>query len=371
MVALKFLLLYFQKKRVSLLVDMSHPHIYVHMLVWNDRRYLPDVFATLESQTCRADMTIRLLDNGSTDDSLVFIREKMPQSLVARNGKNLGFAEGHNQLVRFTLDHLVTDEEAYILIMNPDMILKETVVEELARVLTEHPDVAAVQPKLYRAFRDETSEDVTPDATQSDIIDTTGMRVSASWRMTDRGAGELDTGQYDTQTDIFAPTGTMMMIRASAVRDLLIDQDLYDRDFFTYREDCDFAWRFARAGFHALFVPTAIAWHYRGMAGIEKQSWMQRLFNRRTQRPFFAALATRNQLFVLLRNLTLLGFLKAFPRILFHEGGRVLYGFFFEKETRARLLGMWRYLPRQWRCRKLIQAQARVSESLLKQVYVG
>lgn len=345
------------------------PHVYIHMLIWNDRRYLPDVLSTLDAQTYKSDMTLRILDNGSSDDSLAFVREKNPQAIVARNVKNLGFAEGHNQLVRYTLGHLTTDEDAFILIMNPDMILKETVVETLAQALIDNPDVAAVQPKLYRAFRDETSEDMTPDATQSDIIDTTGMRVSKSWRMSDRGAGELDAGQYDTQIDIFAPTGTMMMIRASAVRDLLIDGDLYDRDFHTYREDCDFAWRFARGGHKALFVPKAVTWHYRGMAGVEKQSWMKRLFNRRNQRPFFAALSTRNQLFVLLRNITFCGFVRALPRIAFHEGGRMAYGFFFESETRRRLVGMWRYLPRQWRCRKLIQEKRKVSEALLRKVY--
>ncbi len=341
------------------------PHVYAHILVWNDRRYLADLFASLQAQTY-PNFTVRVLDNGSNDGTLPYIKEHHPHVIVGRNVRNLGFAPGHNQLIQFTLEHLPSDDEAFVLVMNADMILKDTVVLELVKALQANPELGAVQPKLYRAFGEHLGDEALEETTQSDILDTTGMKVKRGWRMVDRGAGELDEGQYDQATDLFGPTGTMAMWRVSALRDMMLDGEVFDSDFFSYREDCDLAWRLARSGWKTEFVPTAIAWHYRGMYGAEKQTWWERIKNRRGQRPFTAALSTRNQLFVLIKNLSLLGLLLALPWILFHEGGRVMYGILMEKETRKRLLTNWSLWPKMFKKRALIMEQSKLPESVLR-----
>jgi GT2 family glycosyltransferase len=338
------------------------PHVYAHVLIWNDRRYLADLFSSLKAQTYQ-NLTVRVLDNGSSDGSATFLKEQYPQSIVAHNVRNLGFATGHNQLIRYTVEHLSPNEEAFILVMNADMILKETVIEELVKALQADPLLGAVQPKLYRAFGEQFGEETLEETTQSEIIDTTGLSVKHGWRMVDRGAGELDRGQYDAATDLFGPSGTMALWRVSALRDVMIEHEAFDDDFFAYREDCDLAWRLARSGWSTAFIPSAIAWHYRGMYGAEKQTWWERLKNRQNQRPFMAALATRNQLFVLIKNLSLWGFILAAPWLLFHEGGRVVYGLVFEPETRRRLLGSWSLWGKMLKKRRAVMNLAKLSEA--------
>lgn len=332
-------------------------HVTVNILSWNDLRYLSDLFASLQAQTYK-DVTVRVLANGSTDGATEYILREHPRLLAVRNVKNQGFAGGHNQLLRLALERSVPGTEHAIMIMNTDMILAPNAIEELVKALEEHPETDAVQPKLLRAYAEHGETDV--ETVRSDILDTTGMVVHAGWRMADRGAGEMDNGQYDTKTDIFAPTGTMFMIRESALRDVMIDGEMFDGDFFAYREDCDFALRFRRAGHKSLFVPGARAHHYRGMFGEEKRSLWKRLKDRRKQRPFLAALATRNQLFVLIKNLTFVDVILSSPRIVFGEGGRLLYGFLFEPETRKTLLSVPRLLPAMWRKRRATLALARV-----------
>ena len=338
-------------------------HVSINILVWNDLRYLQDLFASLAAQTYK-NVTVRVLDNGSTDGSTAYIMQHHPHALAVRNVKNLGFAGGHNQLVRLALERRKEGEENAILIMNPDMILHPECIEQLVKALQEHPDIDAVQPKLYRAYAEHGETDV--EAVKSDILDTTGLVVHKGWRMADRGAGELDKGQYDDQAEIFAPTGTMLLVREDAARDVLIDGEFFDNDFFTYREDCDFAWRFRRAGHRSLFVPAAKAHHYRGMYGEEKRTLWKRLRDRRKQRPFFAALSTRNQLFTLLKNLTFADAVLALPWIVFGEGGRVLYGFIFEPETRKALLGAPRLVPSMLRKRRQVMALNREKGSVLR-----
>ena len=327
--------------------------VFGHMLVWNDRRYLPDLFESIEGQTYD-NFTLRVLDNGSTDETLEYLQEYYPRTIVARNTKNNGFAGGHNQLLTFTFDHLNDEEDPYILIMNSDMILDKDVIKNLAEALDADPELGAVQPKLYRAFAEQVGDEVLEETVQSDILDTTGMAVARGWRMSDRGAGELDKKQYDEKTDLFGVTGTMSLFRLSALKSVM-DGEVFDGDFFAYREDCDLVWRLRKAGWKAGFVPSAIAWHYRGMYGAEKQTWWQRLKNRRGQRPFFAALSTRNQLFVLLKNLTFMDFLTNSPWIIFGEGTRIFYGFVFESQTRRRLLSAWMLVPKMLKRRRFIK----------------
>ncbi|MFH1766472.1 MAG: glycosyltransferase family 2 protein [Patescibacteria group bacterium] len=329
--------------------------VYAHMLVWNDRRYLPDLFESIEAQTYK-DFTLRVLDNGSTDETLTYLQEYYPHTIVARNTKNNGFAGGHNQLMQFTLDHMDdAAEDPFILIMNSDMILDPDVIKNLVAALDANPSLSAVQPKLYRAFAEQVGDEVLEETMKSDILDTTGMKVSRGWRMSDRGAGVLDTGQYDDKTDIFGATGTMALFRLSALQSVMDDHEIFDGVFFAYREDCDLVWRLRKAGWQAEFLPTAKAWHYRGMFGAEKQSLWQRLKNRRGQRPFFAALSTRNQLFVLIKNLTFIDFLTNLPWLVFGETSRVIYGFIFESQTRSRLLGMFKIIPSMLKKRSAIK----------------
>lgn len=327
--------------------------VIVHILCWNDRRYLPDLFASLEAQTYK-DIVVRMLDNGSTDDSYKYLQQHFAHTIVARNVRNLGFAPGHNQLMRFTLEHLPEEEldRTAILVMNPDMILHSDMIAKLVEALENDATVDAVQPKLYRAFGEHLGEEALEETVKSDILDTTGMKVKRGWRMVDRGAGEIDKGQYDGARDLFAPTGTCALYRATAVRDVLIDGEFYDGDFNTYREDCDLAWRWRRAGHRTAFIPAAKAWHYRGMYGAEKQSLWQRLKNRSRQRPYFAALSTRNQLFVLLKNLTFGEAVRSFPWIAAQEASRAVFGLLFERETRKLLLSAPKLVPAMLRKRK-------------------
>lgn len=341
--------------------------VYIHFLTWNDKKYLPDLFESLDNQTF-TDFTVRVLDNGSSDDTLTWLQEHRPHELVARNVKNQGFAPGHNQLIEFTLDHRIDNvEDPYICVMNSDMILEPTMLEELVRVMDENPKLAAVQPKLYRAFGENVGDEWLEQTMKSDIIDTTGLRLLKMWRMTDRGAGEMEQGQYDHDKDIFGPTGTMALFRLSAMKDVMLDGEFYDNDFFAYREDCDLAWRLQKAGWKSRFVPSAVGYHYRGMYGAEKQTWIQRIKNRRGQRPFFAALSTRNQLFVLVKNLSFGGFIASMPWVVVGEGVRTLYGFVFEKETRRRLFGMWALMPKMLKKRKLVKELTKVTEKEIRQ----
>ena len=338
--------------------------VYVHILTWNDRRYLPDLFESLEAQTHK-DLIVRVIDNGSNDGSVEYLQEHFPRSIVGRNTRNQGFAGGHNQLFRYTFDHH-DGEPAAIMLVNADMILDSDAAERLVKTLTNDETLAAAAPKIYRAFGEHVGDEVLEQTVKSDILDSTGLRVHKGWRMTERGAGEIDQGQYDKHNDVFGPSGAMAMLRMEALRDISLEGEWFDGDFFAYREDCDLAWRLRRAGWATRFVPSAKAYHYRGMYGAEKQSLRDRLRNRRNQSSFFASLSTRNQICTLLKNLPLTDAFIYAPWLTVHEGGRALYGTLFEPQTRKKLLTMGPMLRKMMKKRKLLRAKDRTHRKELR-----
>lgn len=338
----------------------------LHILTWNDLRYLPDLFASLEAQDY-SDITIRILDNGSTDGTLAYIQKHRPHWLAARNVRNQGYAPGHNQLMRLAFERWGGElANKAILLVNADMILHERMVSELVAALQAHPEVGAVQPKLLRAFAGVTVDDNVDQTVKSDILDTTGLVLTKTWRMEDRGAGEVDKGQYDSRTDILGATGTSALWRADVLKELLVNGEVFDGDFFAYREDCDLAMRARRAGWKALFVPTALAHHYRGMYGAAQRTLWQRFLDRRKQRPFPAALSTRNQLFFLIKNLTCGDWLRSGPRIVLSEAGRLAYGVVFEPMTRSMLIKSPPLLVKMLKKRRQVFALARESGKLIR-----
>ena len=76
-----------------------------------------------------------------------------------------------------------------------------------------------------------------------------------SQRHFDRGAGEVDRGQYDTPGVVFGVSGAAGCYRRAMLDDVAIAGEVFDEDFFAYREDADLAWRAQLLGWDALYVP--------------------------------------------------------------------------------------------------------------------
>ncbi len=344
-------------------------HISINIVSWNDRRYLPEVFAAIRSQTHK-DFSVRILDNGNPDgEALQYIMQNEPHWLAVRNTRNTGFACGQNQLARLAMERYTGNPADHaILIASSEMDWAPTMLEELVKVLETHSEIDAVQPKIFRAFSER--GDVESDAVKSDILDSTGMVLHKGWRTTDRGAGEMDKGQFDDVTDIFGPSGALFLVRATALRDVMINDEVFDGDFFSFREDTDFALRFRRAGHKTFFAKAARAHHYRGMFGSEYQSLWQRFRQRKMRRPSVAALATRNQLLMLAKDLTVGELFRSLPWILLYDGSRVLYGMIVEPETRRALLRIPLMLPSMFKKRSAVKRLSRVGMNELRQYMV-
>lgn len=319
----------------------------VNIVTWNGARYLPELMKSLTAQTFQ-DFVIRIIDNGSDDGTVEYLEKNYPSVMVVRNKKNHGFAAGHNQAIRYTLGRLSDAERAdhYVLVTNQDIIFSEDFLENMIREADQYAQVGSFAGKLLRAYGENLHDEYLKETVRSDRIDSTGLRGNRRRRFTDRGAGELDEGQFEQGEDIFGVSGALALYRAQALVEAELDSGYFDEDFFSYREDVDLAWRLQTIGWRARYVPSAVAYHFRGIYGKEKSGLMQRIKDRKKKSQYFAALSTRNHWLMLVKNETWLNGLIALPLVLPLELARLGYIAVFETGSLWIVPNFIKLLPR-------------------------
>jgi GT2 family glycosyltransferase len=348
-----------------------YPKLSVHIVAWNSMRFLPDLFKSLCEQTFQ-DFAVLVIDNGSTDGVEAYIKKQYPQTTILRNVRNLGFSGAHNHGIRYALEHWSPEDypDRFILVTNPDIIFTPTCLEELMKAVNGHPRVGAFGPKLRRAFGEHLADEALQETMKSDLIDTTGLRARKNRTFADRGAGEMDCGQYHGERDVFGVSGSLAMYRALALSDVRFENEFFDHDFFAYKEDVDLAWRMQQAGWDALFVPEALAFHYRGMYGSEKMGWLERIKHRRTKSKIRSYYSNRNQWLLLAKNMQFLEVVIVLPRVLPLELGRFFYTLIFDTGSIRSFLSAIRLLPRMFKKRKRIALNRKRSATDVRKWFV-
>jgi GT2 family glycosyltransferase len=207
-------------------------------VTWNSAPYLRRCLDGILQQTYR-DRELIVVDNASTDNSADLVAPHATH--VLRNGTNRGFSAAVNQALA-----LATGE--FLLVVNPDCHLEPEYTERLVEVFSA-PDLGSATGLLIRAR----GWDIEP----TKEIDSAGMRMTRNGRhldITTRPAG---------LTEVFGVSGAAAMYRVAFLRDVAINGEALDEDFFAYREDADLAWRGRLRGWRAVCEPRAVAYHVR------------------------------------------------------------------------------------------------------------
>ena len=199
----------------------------------------------------KIDGDIVVADNGSTDDSLQWLRLNYPDVRVIRLDRNYGFAGGYNRALREV-------ESEYVLLLNSDVEVTAGWWQPLVEVLDTESDVAAVAPKLL-ADMERTKFEYAGAA--GGFIDYLGYPFCRGRILSNV---EEDRGQYDDRRDIFWASGAAMCCR----RELFESLGGFDEDFFAHMEEIDLQWRMQLAGWRIVVEPKSVVYHLGG--GIQR-----------------------------------------------------------------------------------------------------
>lgn len=218
--------------------------ISVAVLNWNGRKHLEACLPALREQEAPDfEWEVLVLDNGSYDDSVEWVRQHHPEVRLIESEVNLGFCAGNNRLV-------CEAEGEAVVFLNNDTRPCPGWLAALGDALAAAPeDVAAISGQ---------------------IVDWEGERLDfARGVLTfDGHAFQLHSGRPLGEVELpaagsellFACGGNMIVRKAS-----FLAAGGFDERYFAYLEDVDLGWRLWSGGERVLFCPEAVV-HHRSMA---------------------------------------------------------------------------------------------------------
>jgi GT2 family glycosyltransferase len=218
-----------QCDRTSVRVSIIIPNL-------NGLRHLPECLGSLEKQSFR-DFEVILVDNGSSDGSIEYLRQQPSVRVVALD-KNRGFAGGNNA-------GLAVARGEYIVTLNNDTRAESGFLAELVAVADRHPQAGMVAARICNSFE--------PDA-----VDSLGIAVcrDAMSRGAHRGS-RFSALSLPAVAEILIPSACAALYR----RAMLDEIGFFDDDFFAYCEDSDLGLRGRLAGWGALLARDAVVYH--------------------------------------------------------------------------------------------------------------
>ena len=217
----------------------------INIVNWNGMKYLGRCLQSINNQTY-PDIEVIIVDNGSEDGSLEFLKSGFPGIRLLENKNNIGFSCAHNQAI-------CNSNGEFVIPLNFDMILTPDFVKEMVRAANTDENVGMVSGKLFKKFNAQTPS----------ILDTTGIIMNNMFPG-DRGEGREDCGEFEKYEFIFGASGAAPLYRRTMLEDIRLNDEYFDEDFFIYVEDVDLAWRAQLCGWKCIYTPYAIALHERG-----------------------------------------------------------------------------------------------------------
>lgn len=108
----------------------KHYDLSVIVVNWNGEDFLQDCLFALFRESSSLDLEIIVVDNASSDNSVMMVKKSFPTVKLIENSQNLGFSRANNQALEVA-------EAPYCLLLNSDVFVQKGVLEECLRVFKE------------------------------------------------------------------------------------------------------------------------------------------------------------------------------------------------------------------------------------------
>lgn len=309
---------------------LSDPLVSVILVTWNSAPYLQRCLAGISAQTHRS-LELLAVDNASGDDSAALAAAAGFR--VIRNEENRGYSAAMNQAFSVARGE-------YLLALNPDAFLEPDYIRTLAAALQEAGEsFGCATGKLMKAE----GYEIRP----TERIDSAGMRMTRTGR-------HLDVTECHATRwfEVFGVSGAAAVYRAAFIRDVAVDGEVLDEDFFAYREDADLAWRARLFGWRALCDPRAVGYHVRRVTPE----------TRRTLPPVVNMHSVKNRFLLRSKNEGWWLALRNAPFELFRDFVVIAASLTIERTSLPAFTWLWRNRARVAAKRRIIQQRRRVSD---------
>lgn len=234
---------------------------------YNGVHFLKDCFDSLLANV-DTQFQIIFVDNGSSDDSVGYVKQHYPAVRIISRKGNGGFSVAVNEgILQATTD--------YVLLLNNDTMVDKHFVYEMQSSI-ENANCFSVSARMM-------------SMKQPQIVDNTGDLYSALGWAFSPGASKLES-YAKTKRPIFSACAGAAIYQ----RKILVELGLFDENHFAYLEDVDVGYRARIHGYYNQYEENAICYHFgSGFSGSKHNA-------------FKVTLSAQNSIYLIYKNMALL-----------------------------------------------------------------
>jgi GT2 family glycosyltransferase len=224
------------------------PFISVIIVTWNSEAYLSRCLECLAAQTINT-FEVIIIDNGSNDGCVDAVESLWPalSFQIKRLGENKGYTAANNLGARLARGQ-------WLALLNSDAFPEPHWLEELLSAAENHPEFSFFASRQLQANAPHLLDGA------GDVFHVSGL----AWR---RFFG-LPAARFGLKAEeVFSPCAAAALYS----RQVFLEANGFDEDFFSYNEDVDLGFRLHLQGCRCLYVPDAVV-HHVGAASTGKRS---------------------------------------------------------------------------------------------------
>ncbi|MBL7789739.1 MAG: glycosyltransferase [Chitinophagales bacterium] len=207
--------------------------------------------STLQKIKAKMNIEVIVVDNNSSADTLAYVKPRFPEVIFISSDINLGFSKANN----LGVNHANSDN---ILILNPDTIISEEVIQRALELLKADNDTGAVAVKMLDGqgnFLPESARGF-PDL-KSSFFKILGFKKWSSYYKT-----------QDSNDKIEVMSGACMFFQKEIYQKL----GGLDERYFMYGEDIDISYQLHKNGLHIKYIHDLEIVHFKGRSSV-KSNW--------------------------------------------------------------------------------------------------
>ena len=200
---------------------------------YNGMKFIEDCLQALEADESTL-FAVCIVDNGSTDGSLEWIRANCTRAKVIEMGENTGFCKAVNAGIKAA-------DTPYVVLLNNDTKVEPGFVKALEEALEKDSRRFCVSAKMV-------------DMYEPEVLDGAGdLYCALGWAFA-LGKGKKADTHYTKEAEIFSACAGAAIYRRSLVEQL----GYFDENHFAYLEDCDLGYRAQLYGYRSFYCPKAV-----------------------------------------------------------------------------------------------------------------
>lgn len=237
----------------------------VIILNYNVRYFLEQCVLSVQNAIATLDAEIIVVDNNSSDDSCLMIKNRFPTVILIENKENSGFPKGNNIGVNRA-------NGTYICILNPDTVVAETTFIKMLAFADKQTNLGIIGCKLIDGtgnFLPESKRGIpTPFVAFTKI---TGLyklfpKQKALGKYYAQHLNENQTGAVEILV------GAFMFLQ----RNLYLELGGFDENCFMYSDDIDLSYLVLQSGKTNFYFHETTVIHYKGESTIKDALYMKR-----------------------------------------------------------------------------------------------